>query len=185
MKRIIKLFALKVKFKPKSTHKPTTKDNPMQSLAQLESKILDLQNQIQATQAQITDYQKFNVLYRICEVCKYKEKYVSGSGIVICPICKSENIKFTNKNTYSIGIGIISENPKKQELNKAQAQLATLQNELKTTQSQYEQEKEQYKTRAMILNQAFVSTPPPSKNLSSQKVFKSIESLQGFLKKLI
>ena len=43
----------------------------------------------------------------------------------------------------------------------------------------------QAQTRAMILNQAFVSTPPPSKNLSSQKVFKSIESLQGFLKKLI
>ena len=36
--------------------------------------------------------------------------------------------------------------------------------------------------RAMILNQAFVSTPPPSKNLPSQKVIKSIESLQSYLR---
>ena len=35
--------------------------------------------------------------------------------------------------------------------------------------------------RAMILNQAFVSTPPPSKNLPSQKVLKEIESLQSYL----
>ena len=141
-------------------------------LAQLESKILDLQSQIQATQAQITDYQKFNVLYRICEVCKYKEKYVSGSGIVICPICKSENIKYINNNTYSIGMGIISENPKKQELDKAQAQLTTLQNELNATQSQYEQAKEHYKTRAMILNQAFVSPPPQAKTYPAKKCLK-------------
>ena len=154
----------------------------MQTLTQLESKILDLQAQIQATQAQITDYQKLYVLYRICEVCKYKEKYVSGSGIVICPICNNENRKYVG-GAYSIGMGIITENSKKQELDKAQAQLATLQNELKTTQAQYEQAKAQDTARTMILNQSFVSPPPPTiKNLSSQKVLKEIESLQSYLR---
>ena len=43
----------------------------------------------------------------------------------------------------------------------------------------------QAQTRAMILNQAFVSTPPPSKNLSTQKVLESIESLQSYLKQAI
>ena len=36
--------------------------------------------------------------------------------------------------------------------------------------------------RAMILNQAFVSTPPPSKIIPSQKVLKEIESLQNYLR---
>ena len=123
-------------------------------LAQLESKILDLQSQIQATQAQITDYQT-NPAY------KYEQLEYDLRGF---PYTRTINTKTA-------------------ELAQAQAQLATLQNELNATQSQYEQAKEHYKTRAMILNQAFVS-PPPSKNLPSQKVLKSIESLQGFLKQI-
>ena len=39
-------------------------------------------------------------------------------------------------------------------------------------------------SRANATSQS-LSKAPPSKNLSSQKVLKSIESLQGFLKKLI
>ena len=122
-------------------------------LTQLESKILDLQNQIQATQAQITDYQT-NPAY------KYEQLEYDLRGFPYTRII----------------------NTKTAELAQAQAQLATLQNELNATQVQYEQAKEQYKARAMILNQAFVS-PPPSKNLPSQKVLKSIESLQSYLKR--
>ena len=112
-------------------------------LAQLESKILDLQNQIQATQAQIIDYQT-NPAY------KYEQLEYDLRGFPYTRII----------------------NTKTAELAQAQAQLATLQNELKATQSQYEQAKEQYKTRAMILNQAFVSTPPQAKTYPPKKCLK-------------
>ena len=122
-------------------------------LAQLESKILDLQSQIQATQAQITDYQT-NPAY------KYEQLEYDLRGF---PYTRTINTKTA-------------------EIAQAQTTLATLQNELKTTQAQYEQAKEQYTTRAMILNQAFLSAPPPSKIQASQKVLNAIESLQEYLK---
>ena len=111
-------------------------------LAQLESKILDLQNQIQATQAQIIDYQT-NPAY------KYEQLEYDLRGF---PYTRTINTKTT-------------------ELAQAQAQLATLQNELNATQVQYEQAKEQYKARAMILNQAFVS-PPQAKTYPAKKCLK-------------
>ena len=144
-------------------------------LAQLESKILDLQSQIQATQAQIIDYQTnpaYVDYYIVCMAC----------GENIGKIINCTRSDYCKKVFHTKKVLFFT---KTAELAQAQAQLATLQNELKATQAQYEQEKEQYKTHTMILNQAFVSTPPPSKNLPSQKVLKSIESLQGYLKKLI
>lgn len=133
-----------------------------QTLAQLESKILDLQSQIQATQAQITDYQTnpaYVDYYIVCSACG--ENIGKNINCTRSDYCKK--VFHTKKVVFFT---------KTAELAQAHAQLATLQNELKATQSQYEQEKEQYKTRAMILNQAFVSTPPPKQDTSKHKSYK-------------
>ena len=127
----------------------------MQTLTQLESKILDLQTQIQTTQEQITDY-KTNPAY------KYEQLEYDLRGF---PYTRTINTKTA-------------------EIAQAQTTLATLQNELKTTQAQYEQEKEQCKTRTMILNQAFLPAPPPYKIQASANVINAIESLKQYLQSL-
>lgn len=116
-------------------------------LAQLESKILDLQAQIQATQEQITDYQT-NPSYKQTRIyCKWCAKNVTTliSHNSACP-CRSGGANWIRYCTTTTTI-----NTKTAELAQAQAQLA------------------QYIARAMILNQAFVSSPPPKQKYPQPK----------------